>query len=156
MAALARTRAELSAGGLDSLSDAQLHEIICGAAALALDPSSEHASTALAKELAASAQPRALRRARRRLATRTLPEVCRVDAAAWRAELSALAAARLLGTGAYGLRSALEMLLAESGQPADEIDITHRSERCPATRALLIRVVGRWCAEVDVKLRGHR
>lgn len=153
-ASIANERAKLSARGLDGLTDGELAAALFGGAALALDPASPHAATPAARALGTVAQPRALRRARRQLGFRTLDEICRSDIGAWRAELSALATARLLDRGACSLRAALETLLDEHGQASDDEEFSRRIAACPAAHALLARVMARWCGRMDANLKG--
>ena len=153
---LREARAGLSASALDDLPDDEFAALVFGGIALSLEPTSPHARTPAATSLAGLTPPRTLRRARRQLGSRTLDELCQTDVASWRAELSALAAAQLLDRGACSLREALEALLEEAGHSLDDEGFSRHVAGCPAARALLARVMARWCGRIEANLRGSR
>ena len=73
-----------------------------------------------------------------------------LDVAAWRAELRALAAARVLERSGLDLRSAwvsrLGLSEADCRALPDGSDLTELVTECPETRALLRRIVDAWVA----------
>jgi tetratricopeptide (TPR) repeat protein len=156
---LAEIRAELAAPGLDGLGDDDLRAALIGAAALALDPLSPHAETEIAARLDAAVGRRALRRARTLLEPLTLESLSQIDAAAWRDELRGLAAAVALDRNECDLREALVSLIGHhrpEAQPGDWGDLCALVDASPSARALLTRVVSRWCERIERDIRGNR
>jgi len=156
---LAAISDELAAPRIDALSKSDLSTALLGAAALALDPVSPHAETPIAASLHAAAGRSALRRAQKRLRSQTLDDVSGIDSTAWRDELRGLAAAVALDRGECDLREVLTALIAyqrPDAETGDDRDLCALVSGSPAARALLTRVVMRWCERIQRAIQGDR
>lgn len=146
--AIATALGEIASPAVDRLDDAALAAALTALAALALDPASPHADGDMATALDAELGRRALRRVRKQLEGASLEAIAAIDAAAFRADLVALAGAIAVDRNGGDLRAALVALVQRTrpeARPADGDDLTHLVDADAAASRLLARVTGAWC-----------
>ncbi len=148
-AAVAAAEAQLSAPALLPLADPRVGELLSLVAALSLDPDQVRGDGQLVNAVSSALGRRARRRIRSLLEGVRAADIARIDFAAWRRELRALATARALDAGHGSLREALVHAVCEAGErdPASFAagdEICALVAACAEARALLRRAVSSW------------
>jgi tetratricopeptide (TPR) repeat protein len=148
-AAAIAEEARLSAPALVPLALEELASVLTLLAELAIEAPAVSGDGKLVNDLSRELGRRARKRVRRALEPFAASDVARLDVAAWRAELRALAAAVVLERDQVELRTALAALLrgadGEVGSEIpDEADLAPALRAVPEALALLRRVVAAW------------
>jgi golgin subfamily B member 1 len=148
-AAVIAEEGRLSAPALVPLAPHELGALLSLVAALTFDAPAVSGDGNLVNDLARQLGRRAKKRVRRALEPYGPDDVARLDVAAWRAELRALAGAVVLERDQLELRTALAAWLrAHDGEPdaatTEDTDLAPALRAVPEALALLRRVVAAW------------
>lgn len=150
-----RALRELSAPGLESLSDAELGDLLATLAAMALGDEADRAwgqgalDASLARKLDRALGRWTRRKMRRLLEGSSFGAIETIDAGHWRIALRGLAAAVAVDLAQGELREALLRLCdvdVEAGSEND--DLSDRIQTAPEAAELLRRAASGWCREL--------
>jgi tetratricopeptide (TPR) repeat protein len=148
-AAVIAEEGRLCASALVPLAPHELGSLLSLVAALTFDAPAVSGDGNLVNDLSRQLGRRAKKRVRRALEPYGPDDVARLDVAAWRAELRALAGAIVLEREQIELRTALAAWLrAHDGEPdaaiTEDADLAPALRAVPEAQALLRRVVAAW------------